>query len=421
MKRLPSAAPSGVGVRSHRLSEYRGCLMVFERIQSAASDLQPRLVAWRRDFHRHPELGFEEHRTQQVIMDKLADAGVGEVVAIPPTGVLAIIHGGQAGPQGLLRFDMDALPIQEETGAEYASVIPGRMHACGHDGHLAIGLGVAHVLQAIRDELHGSVRILFQPAEEGLGGAQACIEAGVLESPRPDFALGMHLWNTRPLGWWGITPGAVMAGSDRIVIQLEGKGGHGAAPHLARDVVLAGAYVLTALQSLVSRHVDPLETVVLSMTTFHAGEADNVIPQHAVMEGTLRTMKRSIRESMVSQMEPLVQQQARSFGCKASVTVTPLTLPLVNDPEITASVQRVHGRLFPEAEQCTSERVMASEDMAAYLEHVPGCYIFAGSANSARGLDYSHHHPRFDFDEAVLSPAVTLMASAAAVLLEENP
>lgn len=392
--------------------------MDVEKIALASLDLHPRLVEWRRDFHRHPELGFEEERTQQVLFGILQEAGIADVHTVPPTGVLATIHGGNPGRLGFLRFDMDALPIQEESEAPYASQIPGKMHACGHDGHMAIGLGVAHVLQELQSSLHGDIRLLFQPAEEGLGGAQACIDTGVLENPRPDFALGMHLWNTQPLGWWGITSGAVMAGSDRIEIRLEGKGGHGAAPHLAQDVVLAGAHILTALQSLVSRTIDPLETAVLSMTTFHAGNADNVIPQRAVLEGTMRTMNEAVRDGMLVRLKTLVSQQAASFACKGEVTVTPLTKPLVNDAAITAELQRLHEKIFPEADLCSSERVMASEDMASYLAIVPGCYVFVGSANPERGLDYAHHHPRFDFDEAVLSSAVRFMATAGATLLK---
>ena len=391
-----------------------------QEIAQLAKKLQPQLVAWRREFHKYPELGFQEFRTRDEILRLLQAAGVEDVHQIEPTGVMATIRGGSPGPTGFLRFDIDALPLQEETGAPYASTIPGRMHACGHDGHIAVGLGTAHVLHHMRAELAGDVRILFQPAEEGLGGAQVCIAAGVLADPTPSFALGMHLWNTCPVGWWGISAGAVMAGSDRIHIRMEGVGGHGAAPHLARDVVLAGAHVLTALQSVISRSIDPLETAVLSMTTFHAGDADNVIPQEAFLEGTLRSMDPAIRRIALDRMEEIVLNQAASFGCRAEITVTPLTTPLRNDEEVTSRVLAVAINLFPDAEINTAERVMASEDMAAYLSLVPGCYAFVGSSNPDRGLSFSHHHPKFDFDEAVLHSAVALMAASTVDLLENG-
>ncbi|MBN2556009.1 MAG: amidohydrolase [Anaerolineales bacterium] len=391
-----------------------------QEIAHLAEKLQPQLVAWRREFHRYPEVGFQEFRTRDEILRLLQSAGVEDVQQIDPTGVMATIRGGSPGPTGFLRFDIDALPIQEETGAPYASTIPGRMHACGHDGHIAIGLGTAYLLHDLRASLKGNVRILFQPAEEGLGGAQVCIASGVLADPEPSFALGMHLWNTHPVGWWGISAGPVMAGSDRIHIRMEGVGGHGAAPHLARDVVLAGAHVLTALQSVISRSLDPLETAVLSMTTFHAGDADNVIPQEAILEGTLRSMDPAIRRIALDRMEEIVQNQAASFGCRVDMTITPLTTPLRNDEEITSRVLAMAKNLFPDAEMDTAERVMASEDMAAYLSIVPGCYTFVGSSNPDRGLCFSHHHPKFDFDETVMHAAVALLTASTMDLLEDG-
>jgi len=387
--------------------------------KTLAKQLEPQLIAWRRDFHQHPELGFNETRTCEVILEVLAQAGIDDVRRIEPTGVVATIHGGLPGPLGLLRVDIDALPIQEETGADYASTISGRMHACGHDGHIAIGLGVVTMLQKNQAKLAGDIRILFQPAEEGLGGAARCIEEGVLLDPEPSFALGLHLWNTQSVGWLGITSGAVMAGSDRIEISLHGAGGHGAAPHLAKDVVLAGAYVLTALQTIIPRNVDPLEPAVLSMTTFHAGDADNVIPQNARLEGTLRTMDADVRACILSRLEAIVHHQASAFACEVEAVITPLTASLVNDPGVTDVVCARAEVLFPDAEICRDERVMASEDMAEFLQRVPGCYFFVGSADPSRGLDYSHHHPKFDFDESVLAVAAALMADSACTLLQE--
>ncbi|MDH3943068.1 MAG: amidohydrolase, partial [Anaerolineae bacterium] len=225
----------------------------------------------RRDFHQHPELGFQEVRTAGIVAKELISLGLEVTTGIAETGVIGILEGEGAGKVILLRFDMDALPLDEETGADYASTNPGVMHACGHDGHTAIGLTVAQLLHANRGEFSGTIKFVFQPAEEGLGGAERMVKEGVLEDPRPDYSLGLHLWNEFPLGQTSATPGPVMAGSQTFKITVKGKGAHGAAPHQSVDPVIAAAHIVTALQSIVSRNVDPLESIVISVTAVHAG------------------------------------------------------------------------------------------------------------------------------------------------------
>ena len=371
----------------------------------------------RRDFHRHPELGFEEVRTAGIVAGELNALGLHVDSGVAETGVVALIEGSQPGPVALLRFDMDALPITEQTGAQYASENPGVMHACGHDGHTAIGLTVARLLYARRQELSGTVKLVFQPAEEGLGGAERMIDEGLLENPRPDVALALHLWNDKPVGWLGISPGPVMAAAERLELRLTGKGGHGAAPHLAVDPVLASAHVITALQSVVARNVPPLKTAVVSITAVHGGEAFNVIPPQVEMQGTVRTFEPEVRQKVLERIRELVESTAGAFGCQAELELLPLTPAVINDPQVTARLQSVASQILPSSQVEASSRTMGSEDMAFILREIPGCYVFVGSSNAEKGLDAPHHHPRFDFDERVLPQAVALMAAATAELL----
>lgn len=378
-----------------------------------ARELFEHTRALRRDFHRHPELGFKEVRTAGIIARELGDLGLQVSTGIAETGVVALIEGGRPGSVVLLRFDMDALPVSEQTGAEYASMNPGVMHACGHDGHIAIGLTVARLLHAHRAQWGGTVKLVFQPAEEGLGGAERMVADGVLHAPAPDVALAMHLWNSRPLGWVGVTSGPVMAAAEIFRVKVSGRGGHGAMPHLAIDPVLAGAQIISSLQSVVARNVAPLQSAVVSVTSVHGGEAFNVIPSEVEFQGTIRTFEAGVRTLVSERFVRITQDTAAAFGCQADIDLRSITPAVVNDPAIAARVQAVVARLLPEYELDSQERTMGSEDMSVILQEVPGCYFFVGSANVAMGLDAPHHHPRFDFDEQALVSASALMASAA--------
>lgn len=373
--------------------------------------------AMRRDFHRYPELGFNEFRTAGVVARELNALGLEVSTGIGKTGVVALLEGARPGPVVLARFDMDALPIQEQTTAEYASQNPGVMHACGHDGHTAIGLTVARFLEAHREELAGTVKFVFQPAEEGLGGAEAMLADGVLENPRPDYALALHLWNDQPFGWLGVTPGPTMAASDRFQITLTGRGGHGASPHLTVDPVLAGAQVVTALQSIVARNVDPLKSAVVTVTSLVGGEAFNVIPATVGIRGTIRSFESQVRALVMERFQQVVSGIAQAMGCQAQIETWRVTPVVVNDLEITTRVESVANRLLPEFNLDRTERTMGSEDMAFMMENIPGCYFFIGSADASRGLNAPHHNPLFDFDEATLPRATALMSAAIAELL----
>ena len=371
----------------------------------------------RRDFHMHPELGYQEVRTAGIVARELSELGLEVTTGIAKTGVVGMLEGGGLGPVVLLRFDMDALPITEQTGAEYASQNPGVMHACGHDGHTAVGLTVARLLHAHAAELAGTVKLVFQPAEEGLRGAELMVKEGVLENPRPDLTLAMHVWNEQPTGWLGVAPGPVMAAAEIFKVIITGKGGHGASPHLAVDPVVAAAQVITALQSIPARNVSPLKTSVISVTMLHTGEAFNVIPMSAELTGTIRTFEPGVRQVVLERFHQVIAGVSQAMGCQAEIEVTSITPPVINDPLISQRVRAVAERVLPDNPVHSDYATMGSEDMAFMMQQVPGCFFFVGSADSQRGLDAPHHHPRFDIDESALTRGAALMAAAAADFL----
>ena len=386
-----------------------------------AQQLFPYTQSMRRDFHSHPELGFRERRTSEIIARELTELGLKVQSGIAETGVVAILNGSKPGPVVLIRADMDALPIQEETNAEYASTVPGVMHACGHDGHSAILLTVAKILHAHQNELAGTVKFVFQPAEEGLGGAERMIIDGVLKDPVPDVTLALHLWNDKPVGWIGISQTSSMAGAEIFKIKIRGKGGHGAAPHLAIDPILASAQIINALQSITSRNIPPLKSAVVSVCTINGGEAFNVIPQEVLLAGTIRTFDLEVRDKVLERFEVIVYGMAETMGCKAEIELNRLTPAVINNPKIASRIQKIAKTLYPSADVDTNnDTTMGSEDMAFMMELVPGCFFFIGSANSKKELDASHHHPLFDFDEQALPEAVAIMTASVIDLLN-NP
>lgn len=367
--------------------------------------------ALRRDFHRHPELGFQEVRTAGIVRQELQNLGLEVTSGVAKTGVVGLLEGGRAGPVVLVRFDMDALPIMEESEAEYASQNPGVMHACGHDGHTAIGLTLAHILSRRQRDLAGSVKFVFQPAEEGLGGAEGMIAEGVLANPKPDYAFALHLWNEKPVGWFGITPGPLMAASEVFLVRLIGKGGHGALPHLAIDPIIAASQIISALQTIASRNISPLSSAAVSVTSVHAGETFNVIPQMVELKGTIRTFEKDVRQHILKRFQEIAMGVGEALGCQVELDLQMLTPAVVNDPQVAQRVREIGSRLFPDAILDDAFQTMVSEDMAYMMQDIPGCYFLVGSANPEKGLDAPHHHPRFDFDEEALPRAAALMSA----------
>jgi len=388
-----------------------------------AKELFPYTQAMRRDFHIHPELGFNEIRTGGIVARELEALGIEVTKGVGKTGVVGLLEGTKPGPTILLRFDMDALPITEDTNAEYTSANPGVMHACGHDGHTAIGLTVAKILNQHKNELAGNVKFCFQPSEEGFngeecGGAEMMMRDGVLDSPKVDTTLSLHLWNEKPLGWINVASGPVMAGAEEFRVKLTGKGGHGAAPHTTIDPVTATAQIINALQTIVSRNVSPLHTAVVSVTKVDIGTAFNVIPQEARFSGTIRTFDLEVRKLVLDRVERVVRGIAEALGCQAEIKIIRVTPALANTESVTQKVQATARKTLPDATlDMSGYLTMGAEDMAFMQEKVDGCYFFIGSNNKEKNLDYGHHHPKFDFDEQALVNGVALMASAAAGLL----
>jgi len=389
-----------------------------------AEELFPYTQSLRRDFHMHPELGFSEVRTGGIVAKELEALGIEVTKGVGKTGVVGLIEGAKPGPTILLRFDMDALPITEETGAEYSSQNNGVMHACGHDGHTAIGLTVAKMLHAHRDNLAGNVKFCFQPSEEGtngeeVGGALMMMRDGVLESPKVEKTLSLHLWNYYPFGWIHVAKGPVMAGAELFIVKLTGRGGHGAIPESAVDPIVTAAQIITALQTIVSRNVSPLKPAVVSVTSIHSGTAFNIIPQTAELNGTIRTFDPEVRKMVHERFEQIVRGVAVSMGCEAEIIIKQVTAPVINNEYVAESVLNSAQTLFPEATIDTSAYLTTgAEDMGYMQEKADGCYFFVGSANTEKHLDYIHHHPKFDFDERALVTASALMATAAADLLK---
>lgn len=307
---------------------------------------------------------------------------------------------------------MDALPIQEENDVPYRSQHPGQMHACGHDGHTAIALGTAYYLFHHRHSFRGTVKIIFQPAEEGPGGAKPMIEEGVLKNPDVDAIIGLHLWNNLPLGTVGVRSGALMAAVECFRCTIFGKGGHGAMPHQTIDSVLVGAQIVNALQTIVARNMDPLESAVVTVGELHAGTALNVIADTARMSGTVRYFNPNLETYVRRRIEEIIAGVCASHGAQYDLDYWQLYPPVINDSSITDLVRSVATKVIETPAGVVPKcQTMGGEDMSFFLQEVPGCYFFLGAANPEKGLAYPHHHPRFDFDETALALGVEIFVS----------
>jgi amidohydrolase len=378
------------------------------RIRSEVQALQPHLVEWRRHFHQRPELGFRERLTSEAIAQKLQEWGIQHQTGIAETGIVAIIPGNRPGPVLAIRADIDALPIQELNQVPYRSLHDGVMHACGHDGHTAIALGTAYYLSQ-RPDFAGTVKLIFQPAEEGPGGAKPMVEAGVLRNPDVDAIIGLHLWNNLPLGSLGVRSGPLMAAVELFDCTIQGKGGHGAMPHQTIDAIVVGAQIVTALQTIVARNVDPLKAGVVTVGSFHAGHARNVIANTAQFKGTVRYFDPSLEGFFGQRIEQIISGVCQSYGATYDFDYRRVYPAVVNDGAIASLVRSVAETVIETPLGIVPEcQTMGGEDMAFFLQEVPGCYFFLGSANVERNLAYPHHHPRFDFDETVLSMGVEI-------------
>ena len=364
------------------------------------ADLAEEITEWRRDIHAHPELLYDTHRTSELVADKLKAFGVDEVATgIGRTGVVGVIKGRSNGSGKVigLRADMDALPLDEITGKPYASTVPGKMHACGHDGHTAMLLGAAKYLSETRN-FDGTVIVIFQPAEEGGAGAKAMVDDGLMDRFGIQEVYGMHNMPGEPLGSFHIRPGAMMAAADRIQIDIEGVGGHAAKPHEVVDTLLVGAHIIQAVQSIASRNVDPLKSVVVSITAFNGGFTDNVIPQTARLRGTVRTLDPEIRDLAERRLKEIVPTIAAAFGAKAEVNYKrdyPITINHAKQTEFAAGIAR---KISGDDNVVTDVApTMGGEDFSFMLLERPGAFIFVGNGDSA-----NLHHPAYDFNDELI-------------------
>jgi amidohydrolase len=369
-------------------------------IVNRVADLHDEITEWRRDLHAHPELQFDTLRTSASVAEKLKAFGCDDVVSgIGKTGVVGVIRGRKSNSNRVigLRADMDALPIEETTKLPYASQNPGKMHACGHDGHTAMLLGAAKYLAETRN-FDGTAIMIFQPAEEGGGGGREMVKDGLMERFGIEEVYGMHNWPQMPVGSFAIKPGPVMAAADRIVIDIEGKGSHAAKPHEGIDALLIGAHMVTQIQSIVSRNADPMHSAVVSITQFHAGTADNVVPQTAQLRGTARTLSPAIRDLIEERLTQIVEGTAKLFGGTAKLTYRRDYPVTVNNPERAAFAATVAQEVAGMTNVNTNaEATMGAEDFSFMLNERPGAYIFIGNGDTA-----NLHHAAYDFNDAAI-------------------
>ena len=377
-----------------------------------APDTVGKVVAWRRHLHANPELSFNEEETSKFVEATLKEIGGLGIHKPTATSVVARLVTGRAGPVLAMRADMDALPITEATKLPFASTRPGVMHACGHDGHTAMLLGAARELVARRDGLVGEIRLLFQHAEETFpGGAEEMISRGVMDGVTR--VIGAHLWVQLPLGEVGVPAGAVTAAPDTFWITIRGKGGHAAIPQQTVDPIAIGAQVVTNLQHLVARGVDPLDSAVLSVTQFHAGTTHNVTPETAELNGTVRTLDPTVRTEMAARMERVIRGVTEAHGATYEFTYERGYRSVVNDATVTAEMVQVVTDLYGSAASVTMRPVMVGEDFSAFQQKAPGTFFFVGAARPVDGEVHPHHHPKFDVDERAFETGVRIFVEAA--------
>ncbi|MFC4302133.1 amidohydrolase [Cohnella boryungensis] len=392
-----------------------------ERLRrSETVELKAQLIAWRRHLHQHPELSFQEYNTADFVEEQLRGFGNLEIKRLTPTSVVARLIGAYPGKTLALRADMDALPIHEENGHGFVSQTPGVMHACGHDGHTSMLLAAAKLLAARQDKLHGEIRFIFQHAEEmPPGGARELVEAGAVDGV--DWIFGEHLASLLPLGQIGLGYGATAASPDNFSIVIKGSGGHAGTPHRAVDSIAIGAQVVTNLQHIVSRYTDPLARLVVSVTQFTAGASHNVIPDTALLRGTVRCFDETLRQQVPKQIERLVAGIASAHGASYELDYLFGYDPVVNDDELTRIIEEVAGAVVGEDQVPRLPPGMGAEDFSAYQRKVPGTFVMIGAGNPERGIVHPHHHPKFDFDEDALPIGTELFLQVAERLLQWEP
>jgi amidohydrolase len=388
---------------------------MIETLRKETEELTPQLIAWRRDFHRHPEIAFEEHRTSSVLREFMEQLGL-TVESFAKTGMRGVLEGQPGGRTVALRADMDALPLKEEGEKEYISQNPDAAHACAHDGHMAVMMGVAQLLSQRKDQFKGNVVFLFQPSEERIpGGAKKMIEEGAFEGV--DAVFGLHFWQPLPTGQVGAVKGAMMAQPDQFSIRIKGKGGHGSMPHTTVDPILVASNLVVNIQSIVSRNIDPLKPVVVSFGTVNGGTIYNIIPSQVELTGTVRTFDAALQALAEKRLREITEETCKTFGASAKFEYEKGYPPLINDEAMVDFVLEVTQKVLGKDSVVEIDPVMGGEDFAYFLQKAPGTFLFFGMGD---GMEFPHHHPGFDMDEKALPQAVLLMTATALEYLDRN-
>ncbi|WP_035299747.1 amidohydrolase [Brevibacillus thermoruber] len=394
--------------------------MLQEKLKELLKEMEPQMVAWRRHLHQYPELSFQEEKTPAMIADILRELQFDEVrTGVGGRGVVGVLHGGKPGATVALRADFDALPIQDEKEVAYKSKVPGVMHACGHDAHTSGLLGLATVLARHRDEIPGTITFLFQHAEEeNPGGAIQMVEDGALQGV--DAIFGAHLWSMCPVGTVWVSAGPVMANCDDFIIEIKGKGGHGAVPQETVDAIVIGSQIVGALQTIASRNISPLESVVVTVGTFHAGDNYNVIADRCRLTGTVRSFLPHVRDKAEQRLIEIAKGTAALMGGSAEVTYMRGYPAVINSEAETEIARQAAAAAVGWDNVERMEPTMGAEDFAYYLEKVPGSFLFVGAGNPQKGAGYPHHHPRFDIDESAMLIAAEVLGRAALDYLDKH-
>ena len=387
-------------------------------LQNEIKELNDELISLRRDFHQHPELGFEELRTARIVATYLEDLGLEVATGIARTGVVGLLRGGHPGRTLLLRADLDALPIQEETPLPYASLHAGKMHACGHDGHIAMLLVAAKVLARRKASLHGNVKFVFQPNEEDAGAALMVAE-GVLEGPKVDASFGIHLWAPIPSGKVGLTSGPTMASSDYFRLRISGPGGHGGAPHETVDPVICATNVIQAVQAIQTREFSPLKPIVITFCKIHCGTSAIIIPDAIELEGSIRCLFHGAEE-VHARFRAIITEICQAYRTTFHLDIKQGNALLSNDPQMTRFAREIAGTVFGADAIDSDVRLLVGDDFSEFNKTIPGVYCFIGSGNSEKATTFPHHHARFNIDEEVLASGVEMHVKVALEYLSQQ-
>jgi len=385
-------------------------------IKEQTRKLHRELIEMRRDFHEHPELGFEEHRSAEIVEKYLQNLGL-TTKRVAKTGVVAMIEGDPKGPVIMLRADMDALPVQEENKVDYASKNPGVMHACGHDAHMTMLLGAAKILTEMEEPLKGSVKLVFQPDEEN-AGALPMIEDGVLENPKVDCALGVHIWTPLPSGTIGVSSGGIMSGLDVFQMRVKGYGGHSGYPETARDPIIAASDIVVSAQRIQTREISSMKPMTLVFGKINGGSKANIIPDEVTLEGSIRTLYDDREDPPINRLKSLAENVAKVHHCECELTWVRENIPLINDEKLVNEILPVAKEVLEDEEKVLPYRTMASEDFSEFTARIPGVFLFLGTGNEGKETHFPHHNPRFNIDEDVLPQGVELYVKGAMKYLE---